>query len=94
MWLKNQLLCCIPEAVITRGVFKSGVIVLPEKDLFVARVLFDSGALHASYVSKRFIDKFRHMFYIEPIPGTIMLADNITSIPVEGVVAVKVRFPT
>lgn len=92
MWLKNQLLCCIPEAVITRGVFKSGVIVLPEKDLFVARVLFDSGALHASYVSKRFIDKFRHMFYIEPIPGTIMLADNITSIPVEGVVAVKVRF--
>ena len=92
MTLRNQLLHLLPETVITRGVFKVGLIVTPTKDLSVERVLFDTGALHASYVSRRIAEKYKKYFKLEPVDGVIMLADNRTAVPVDGSAALTVRF--
>ena len=60
-------------------------------------VLFDSGALHASYVSKDLVDKHRELFdeFIVPVNVATRLADSMTTLNITVVDSKFVRqFPS
>ena len=57
-WLGEELLFSIPEAAVHCAVNKAGIVCFDNGDQVVldaGEVLFDSGALHASYVSEDFL---------------------------------------
>lgn len=90
----NMFIKDIPEAVLYSAVFTSATVVLSHKLLFVPRVLFDSGALHGSYVSKNYINK--HKVYFNPLLRsaniTTRLADNKTLVRVDNVIDLTIEF--
>ena len=53
----------IPEATLYSAVYNEGRIVLPTRVLAVDKILFDTGALQSSYISKTFVNKYRHLLY-------------------------------
>ena len=59
-----------------------------------AVVLFDSGALHASYVSKCFVDKHRVGLtpYLSPVDIETRLADSKTTLKITEVLSVPLQF--
>jgi hypothetical protein len=62
--------------------------------LEVQKVLFDSGALHASYISQSFIDKHKHYFspILQYYPRRVFMADNVTSALTTHRVRVNLEF--
>jgi len=91
MTLKNLFLYYIPESVIQTAVYKQATLVTREKILAVDKVLVDSGAVHASYIAEKYVEKYRDHLTIVPTKGVIVLADNITTVPVSGMVVANVQ---
>lgn len=90
MTLKNMFLYYIPESVIQQAVYKQATITIPGKIIAVDKVLIDSGAIHASYISKDFVDRYNKHLKVIPTKGVIVMADNKTHVPVTGMVSAKV----
>ena len=92
MEIMSTLLSILPEATILSSVYKDGRIVTAEKIVPVERVLFDTGALQASYVSSSFVEKYKSYFKLVPASGIISMADNRTKIQVDHLADLDVEF--
>ena len=92
MEISSTLFSIFPEAAIVSSVYKDGRVVTSEKIIPVERVLFDSGALQASYVSSSFVEKYKEYFKLAPVNGSICMADNKTKIPVTNIAHLDVEF--
>jgi hypothetical protein len=87
----------IPELALSRSVNYKGTIILDnqgKQSRIPVEVLFDSGSVNASFISKAFIDQHRDVWdgrYKENI-GWALLADKITKIKVYGFIVVPCSF--
>jgi hypothetical protein len=90
----NVFIMNYPEATIYKAVYRSGVIRLPQKLIELTNVLFDSGALHSSYISKSFIEK--HKYYLQPYIQdaniNVRMADNVTTVHIDKVAILDLEF--
>ena len=61
-----------------------GVVQLVDSSVDIENVLFDSGALQASYISKRWVDENRDQLgkRLRPCRGRVRMADNQTVVDV------------
>ena len=93
--LENILAYIVPEVVLRRAVVVRGCIVLSgSRSLVVEDCLFDSGAIHASFVRKDFVDVHRDVLreFIFPADGAARLADHGTVVRFSEVLRVRVSF--
>eukprot|EP01039_Chlorochromonas_danica_P011569 gene11569-12955_t len=87
-----------PEADLLRAVYRAGTLSLPRSFIpFVTsfkKALFDTGALHGSYISSSFVSSHANILspYIRPLDSAVTLADNRTSIKIEGVISLLISF--
>ena len=60
-----------------------GVSLVDGVELFLPRVLFDTGALCSSYVSSQWINQHIGVLqkYLLPVSSRVALADNVTIVP-------------
>ena len=74
---------------------KNGELKLPTGDsLTLDKILFDSGALHSSYISKELVDQNRNELtpFLVPSPGLGRLGDNKTMANVKESLVIPVAF--
>jgi hypothetical protein len=73
---------------------RDGAIVLKKTLIQLDKVLFDSGAIHASYISPRLVNRYRRMLepFVRPISGSVTLGDAKTTHLVEEVVTLRLSF--
>ena len=73
---------------------RDGAIVLKKTLLQLDKILFDSGAIHASYIDPKLVAKYRKMLepFIRPITGSVTLGDAKTTHSVSEVVTLKLSF--
>jgi len=93
--MQNLFLHAIPEANILSAVHRSGQLDLHGSNpLMVEKVLFDTGALHANYISKRYIELHREQLqpYLQPCKGVVTLADNRTKASIDLVLTIPIVF--
>lgn len=90
----QAVLHAIPEASFLSPVHCGGNICLPRSDVFIAKVLFDSGALHGSYMSENFLDRHREILqpYVVPCNVIVTLADNKTRVGITERVVLPLQF--
>ena len=85
----------VPEASLFTAMFRPAVLHPPDAPpLDVPRVLFDTGALHASYMSEEFFRK--HKALLAPLQigkkGCVKLADNKTFVNTASTVTLPISF--
>jgi hypothetical protein len=92
--MQNILLNAIPEASILSPVHREGFIELGDTDIVVNNALFDTGALHGSYISQNFV--YKHLDKSKPFlkscNAVVKMADNKTSMKLENIVRLAVLF--
>ena len=89
------LMASFPEAEYVTSIHREGSIVVEDDGAIpVRKALFDSGALHGSYISKELVDEHRCKLspFIQKVHGTVKLGDNITTINVDEVLVTVVDF--
>ena len=92
--LKSTFLHSLPDACLKSAVYKSGDIKLPcGKSLEVPKVLIDSGAIQANYLSKNFVDKHRDLLKdcIKQRPMRAYLADHKTKVEISCTLCTMAR---
>ena len=85
----------VPEVVLRKAVFVRGSIVVSGHDnVVIEDCLFDSGAIHSSFIRKEFVDKHRDVLRdcLFPSDGAAKLADNGTIVRFSEVLIVTVLF--
>jgi len=77
-------------------VHTEGVIKLPSRDLFMPRVLFDSGAQTSSYISADLVEAHLDVLgeLLEPANLTIQLGDHVTKKKVDRAITLPISFVT
>ena len=84
----------LPKAKNMTLMHREGVVLLDGRELFLPRVLFDTGALCSSYVSSQWLDQ--HMDVVksrlEPVFSKVALADNVTVVPINHVISLTLSF--
>ena len=92
--LYNLLVRDVPEAGILRAVYTVGCIELDSKVLQIPRVLWDSGAVKNSYISRRFVQ--RHSQYFDHLmqfqPKSHLLADSVTKVDTTHTITLPISF--
>jgi hypothetical protein len=90
----NSVLYEVPELSLLSPVHGHGIISIEDTDLPVPNVLFDTGALSASYASSSFIMAHHSLFepYLRPYSGSVRLADNKTVAHIDKVVRLPISF--
>ena len=98
-FLQNLFYDSFPDADFLAAVYRSGILSIDSPvdgcvQLPVGRALFDTGALHGSYISSTFVTRYSSLFspYIRPFSSSVTLADNRTSVLIEGVVSITLSF--
>jgi len=89
------LMASFPDADYVKGIHKQGVLRFGiDEELPIQSALFDSGALHGSYISKELVDLHRAKLSrcIQRVHGTVKLGDNVTTINVDEVLIAVVEF--
>jgi len=89
------LMASFPDAEYVSSIHREGAIVLDEEhEIPIKKALFDSGALHGSYISKELVDEHRCKLSpcIQKVNGTVKLGDNTTTINVDEVLIAVVNF--
>jgi hypothetical protein len=84
-----------PEAKIFTTMHRPGKIVLVNgSEIFLKKVLFDSGALHASYISESLVNKHRQVLkpYLKKARGLVKLGNNKTTVPVSEIAVLPLEF--
>ena len=81
------------EKDFVRQVFKKGKLMFNSGEVTV-NCLFDSGALHCSYVHKKFVDNNREIFedYIHPCRTQVRMGDSETVQQICEVLLVEIKF--
>ncbi len=92
--LRQSFLNLHPEVGNISAMHRDGAIVLKKTLIQLDKVLFDSGAIHASYISPKLVNRYRNMLesFVRPISGSVTLGDAKTTHSVEEVVTLKLRF--
>lgn len=75
-----------PAEDLAKAVHRKGSMLLPDGVILdITDALFDTGAVHASYIRKDFVDQHRHLlmpFRIE-VHKKVQLADEVTVVPID-----------
>jgi len=94
--LSQDLLAALgPGRSVSSRVHKKGIIKLATGDILsLNRVLFDSGALHSSYISKQIVDINRIELspFLVANPGVVRLGDNKTLVDVKENLVIPISF--
>ncbi len=79
--LHNTFLQNVPMASIAKIVHQEVIVITNGNKITVDKTLFDSGAVHASYVSRRFIQKFGHLLELCRHTGSnrVVMGDGLTT---------------
>jgi hypothetical protein len=85
--LYNTFLAAFPGGSLVRHVMKKGLIDTLVEGITVPKVLFDTGALHASYIDKAFVDMHREklQYALSNCRAIARLADGTTTVVVDEV---------
>jgi hypothetical protein len=77
-----------------KNVHRDGILKIANDEVMITNILFDSGALHSSYISKSFINKNRHILKdnIKKNDGFVKLGDNKTVVKVDETIQLPVSF--
>jgi len=89
------LMASFPDADYVRCIHREGILRYgSDGELPVQNALFDSGALHGSYVSKELVDRNRSKLsrWIQKVHGAVKLGDNVTTVNVDEVLIAVVDF--
>ena len=92
--LRQHFLNLHPEVSNISAMHRDGAILLKKTTLQLDKVLFDSGAIHASYIDPKLVRRYRKMLepFIRPINGSVTLGDAKTTHSVSEVVTLKLSF--
>ncbi len=93
--LQSVFLNIMPESTFISHVHKEGEIIIDEDTrILVPTVLFDTGALHGSYISQSFVNKHKAMLipFLYSCNGMVRLADNKTIINITQLCIVPIAF--
>ena len=76
----DDLLAAIGNRVSRAKSITEGLLVVGTNELKLGTVLFDTGALHKSYISEELINKYRDQWkdYLTPVESLVRLADQKT----------------
>ena len=94
-FFSNLLKMKYPDVRTKVASMRAGSIILNGNEAIkLKRVILDSGALHSSYLSKNWVDRYRPdlKHHIRKVKGTVTLGDNETAIEVSERVSLKVDF--
>ena len=76
-------------------VHRDGVVIIPGgSEIYMSKVLFDSGALHKSYISKQLYEKHKEVLapHVRLINANVRMGDNQTCVQVNQAIEVGVSF--
>ena len=93
--MHNLFLSSMPEANLLSSVHRQGYFDTDSGELLtVPKVLFDTGALHSNYVSKRFVDLNHEVLspYLQECSGVVTLADNKTKASIDQLLRIPTVF--
>jgi len=91
----NMLLAAMPEVSLHSSMHREGMIfLLGDNFLTVEKALFDTGALHDSYISSSFVAKHAAVLapYIRKCNRMVYLADHKTRVPIDRIALLTVNF--
>ena len=80
--------------VVLDAVYRDGVIKASGDDIYVPTILFDTGALHANYISASFVEKYSSalLALIRPYRCITTLGDNKTKVVIDKKVVADISF--
>ena len=92
--VRNEFLHSYPEVGLASPMHRKGVLLLADSRVYLSKVLFDSGALHASYIDPKIVARYRNELRskITPIRGNVTLGDSRTVHQVNEAVEVNLEF--
>jgi len=93
--LRQMTLAAMPEVSLYSLMHREGVIDLPNAvRLPVLKTLFDTGALHGSYISSSYVEKHRDLLepFLRRCNMVVTLADNKTKLKIDSVAVLDVCF--
>jgi len=92
--IRNEFLHSYSEAELASPMHREGVLILPESRVHLTKVMFDSGALHASYIDPKIVARYRKWLKskITAIRGSVTLGDSKTTHEVSEAVEVDLEF--
>ncbi len=93
--LRNMILSAVPEVTFYSSMHREGKINLtPEVQITLHKVLFDTGALHGSYIASRFVEEHQAALrpFLRPCKIIVTLADNKTKLLIDTVAFLPVTF--
>ncbi len=92
----QDLFCQIvpDDALLTRAAYTSATVLVDGLSITVPSVLFDSGAIHSSYVSRQFLDRHRPTLqpHVTRCSGVVKLGDNHTTVQITELVSLDILF--
>ena len=73
---------------------REGVAVVKGYEIFLHRVLFDTGALCSTYVSRQWVDENIGLLqvFLVPVTSRVALAENVTVVPINHVINLTLSF--
>ena len=79
--VRNEFLHSYPEVGLASPMQREGVLLLADSRVHLTKVMFDSGALHASYIDPKVVARYRKVLKskITPIRGSVTLGDSKTT---------------
>jgi hypothetical protein len=93
--LHNSFLDSSPESSLVKAVYREAQIsTMQDEPAVVPKVLFDTGAIHGSYVSKSFVDEHKHLLSAFRLSKTnrVKMADNKTIMEITEAYLLSVSF--
>ncbi len=85
----------VPESQLLKGAYRSGWITFVDQDeIYIDKVLFDTGAIHANYISKKFVDKYHQQLlpFMSNHKSSTYLGDGKTAVPIDKILIINVEF--
>jgi hypothetical protein len=94
-FLHALLAASFPKLSYAERVHKDGLLLAEDSMIIeLKKVLFDSGAQHASYISKELVDEHREALshLIQRVNGEVRLGDNVTKVNFSEMLYAKISF--
>lgn len=93
--LRTMIFSAVPEASMYSAMHREGEINVTATDrIALAKVLFDTGALHGNYIALRFVEQHKEALkrFLKPYKIIVTLADNKTKLKIDTVAFLPVTF--
>ena len=90
--IRNTFLASFPGGSFVESVVRAGTLHGTLEDLVLGDILFDTGALHASYVDKGYVDANRESLKgkLSPMKAVARLADKKTMVKIEELLTAEI----